>query len=221
MHSPLVDGPICLRRPQYSVVGGRGMDDIRPFESLHMALNTTVIRALGQSFRSGKLASALFVAGQTLLTKIRSLFLPRRNVMGVVARRAPKPALAFAETATLPHLFHLTDETCLFSIHPAVDREEFDQGKAWPIIEHAAAETLDPVVPLKMALLANSRPKRWLEMPRIDDRQVPPIDRLLVLLVQFAGAVAPLATNRVAAEDWRFILVHRVSDRFDKVAMTE
>jgi hypothetical protein len=39
--------------------------------------------------------------------------------------------------------------------------------------------------------------------------------------MQFAGAVAPLATNRVAAKDRTFILVQRVSNRFDTIRMTE
>ena len=116
--------------------------------------------------------------------------------MGVVARRTAKTALARAKAATPFHLFHLPDELGLLLLLTAVDREEFDQRKPRTIIEHAAARTLDPAVALEVAFGTNIVPQCRLQMPRIDDCQVASIDHLWVLRVQFAGAVAPLATNR-------------------------
>jgi hypothetical protein len=141
--------------------------------------------------------------------------------MGVVARRAAETALARAETATHFHLFRLPDELGFLLLRPAVDGEEFDQRKPRAIVEHFAVETFDPVVALEVALLADSVSQRRLQMPRIDDRPVSSIDHLRVLRVQFAWAVAPLATNRVAAEDWLFIPVQGVRDRFDSVGMAK
>ena len=197
------------------------MNNIRTLEPLHMTLNTTVIRALGQSYRISQIAALLLVAYQALLTKVGGSFSGRWNLMGVVARRAAKAALALAETATFFHLFHLPYEFSLLLFRQAVDREEIDQRKPRTIFEFVAAEAIDPVVALQVTLFADSRSKRGLEMPRIDDCQVTPIDQLLTLRVQFARTVAAFATNRMALEDRLFISVQRVNDRFDTVGMTK
>ena len=77
--------------------------------------------------------------------------------MGVVARRTAETALALAETATFLHLFHLPDELGLLAVRAGVDREEVDQRKARTKLEFVAANTIDPVIALEVALLADSR----------------------------------------------------------------
>ena len=78
--------------------------------------------------------------------------------MGVVARRAAKTTLALAITATLFHLFHLPDEPGLLLVRSAVYGKEFDQRQPRTIIELVAADTIDPVVALEVALLADRVP---------------------------------------------------------------
>ena len=98
--------------------------------------------------------------------------------MGVVARRAAETALALAETPTFLHLFHLPDELGLVVVRAGKYREEVDQRKARTKLGFVAANTIDPVITLEVALLADSRPEDRLEMPGIDDRQVPSVDHL-------------------------------------------
>ena len=141
--------------------------------------------------------------------------------MRVVARRAAEASLARLVTLTFFHLFDLSDEPGLLQLRAAIDREELDQRQARSKIEQVAADSSDPVIALKMALLADRRSKRRLQVPGIDDRHVPSVDQLWSVGVQFAGPMAPFATDRMATENRRTKLVERVVDSLDAVGMAK
>jgi hypothetical protein len=103
----------------------------------------------------------------------------------------------------------------------AVDREEGGRGKTGAVIEQLTTGAFDPLRAQEVALAAEVHPQCGLEMLGIDDRRVVAVDQFRSARVELPGAVAPLATDRVALEDRLPVSIRRPLNRLDAVGMTE
>src|SRR5690349_14902019 len=96
-----------------------------------------------------------------------------------MARGASEPALAGAIAAARLHLLDMAHRLVPRPVGPLEDREEVGGQESRPVVERAAAGSLDPMAPQDVALLTDGFAKRPREMPRIDDRHVLTVDDLL------------------------------------------
>jgi hypothetical protein len=142
--------------------------------------------------------------------------------MWIVAGNTPEPAFAGAEAAAFVQLLELADDAVLGGAGcPLQNRPEPVERQSRPIILIAAVGPKDAPIAVQVALLANGIPKRWFQMNRVDDRQVPASRPHCSCNVQFSRPVAPLAANSVALEDRPSILIDRVRHRFNSVRVAE
>jgi hypothetical protein len=203
------------------MIGDRDVHDIRAGRHGHVTGDTTVLGAPDQAFRDRKTATAALMAAQALLAEESELLLRRGELVRVVTGNATKLPLGLSITTAGLHLLDVPDRLVLSPVRGVIDCVEGGGGKTGSIVERVTAGQLDPMIAQEVALLADGRAERGLEMPRIDDGQVKAIHHLLPCRMQLARTVASLAANRVASKDRILVQIDRELDWLDAVRMTE
>ena len=160
------------------MIGGRGMDDVHDSLTGHMARDAIIGRPLLEPGLVRERAGLVGVAIQTAIAVKRLTLAGLGRLMGVVARDAAQPSLARGMAAAFTHLLDLSDK----AIAPRPlgrhkDGPETLKRLPRPKILVTLAQARDPPRAAQMTLLANGVAEGRLELGRIDDRVVSPVDQ--------------------------------------------